>query len=296
VRVRFWGTRGSIAAPGRSTVRYGGNTSCVEVRTDSGELLILDSGTGIRELGRSLIDTANGPIRGHILLSHTHWDHIQGFPFFWPAFVPGNEFTIYAARDLDRDLEGVLAGQMEYTYFPVRLGDMRAAVRFSNLGEGQVLVGDIPVDVQYLNHTNLTLGYRVHADGKVLVYATDTEPHDKRVRSLDGLKRADGTAWPAHAEDQRFVEFIRDADMVIHDAQYTAEEFPEKVGWGHSAVEHAVDFAVAGHVKCLVLYHHDPTRTDRAVDALVRRARRRAAAQGASLEIVAAAEGQTMTV
>lgn len=296
MRVRFWGTRGSIAAPGRHTVRYGGNTSCVEMRTDAGDLFIFDMGTGIRELGRHLLAEANGPIHGNILLSHTHWDHIQGFPFFWPAFVGGNQFTICAARDLDRDLEGVLAGQMDFTYFPVRLADMHAEVQFRDLDEGQTTIGGVRVDVQYLNHTNLTLGYRLQADDHVLVYATDTEPHDKRVRPTQRLKRADGAPWPVHAEDRRFVDFIRDADLLISDAQYTAEEFPDKVGWGHSSVEHAVDFAVAGGVKRLALYHHDPPRSDRAIDALIRRARKRAALQNSSIDIVAAAEGLTLTV
>jgi phosphoribosyl 1,2-cyclic phosphodiesterase len=278
-------------------VRYGGNTSCVEVQTAAGELLIFDSGTGIRELGRALLAEADGPIRGHIFLSHTHWDHIQGFPFFWPAFVDGNDFTIYAARDLSDSLESALAGQMEYRYFPVRLADMHAAVRFRDLDEGTVALGEAAIDVQYLNHTCLTLGYRVRADGRTLVYATDTEPHDKAVRPLRRLARNGNTAhWPVHAEDRRFVEFIRDADLVIHDAQYTAEELPEKVGWGHSTVEHAVDFAVVANVKRLALYHHDPTRTDRAVDALVRRARRRAERQDSSLEIIGAAEGLRLTV
>jgi phosphoribosyl 1,2-cyclic phosphodiesterase len=295
VQVRFWGTRGSIASPGKATVRYGGNTSCVEMRTASGELLIFDSGTGIRELGQAL-SSGNGPVSGHIFLSHTHWDHIQGFPFFWPAFVEGNDLTIYAGRDLDRELESVLAGQMEYAYFPVRLEDMHAAVRFRNLGEEQVTVGDARIDVQYMNHTGLTLGYRIHADDRLVVYATDNEPHDKAFRDLGGRGRPPATPWPVHLSDSRFVEFVRDADLLITDAQYTAEEFPQKVGWGHSTVEHAVDFAVVAGVKRLALFHHDPTRDDRAVDALVRRARRRVARQGSSLDVFAAAEGLTLTI
>jgi phosphoribosyl 1,2-cyclic phosphodiesterase len=292
VQVRFWGTRGSIAAPGPTTVQYGGNTSCVEMRTAADELFIFDSGTGIRELGRDLATPGRGAARGHILLSHTHWDHIQGFPFFWPAFVEGNEFTIYAARDLDRDLESVLAGQMEYSYFPVRLADMHATVRFRDLDEGEFTIGGARVRVLYLNHTNLTLGYRVEADGAAMVYATDSEPHDRGLRALD----QPSAEWPIHERDRAFVEFIRGADLLIHDAQYVADEFPQKIGWGHSAVEHAVDFAVAGQVKRLVLFHHDPTRTDEAVTALLERARARAARQGAPLEVLAAAEGLVLPV
>jgi phosphoribosyl 1,2-cyclic phosphodiesterase len=295
VQVRFWGTRGSIAAPGKATVRYGGNTSCVEVRTAGGELVIFDSGTGIRELGQALA-SGNGPVHGHIFLSHTHWDHIQGFPFFWPAFVEGNDLTIYAGRDLDRELESVLAGQMEYAYFPVRLEDMRAAVRFRDLGEEQLTVGDARIAVQYMNHTGLTLGYRLQADDRIVVYATDNEPHDKLLRDLGGRGRPPATPWPVHHGDRRFVEFVRDADLLITDAQYTAEEWSQKIGWGHSTVEHAVDFAVAARVKQLALFHHDPTRNDRAVDALVRRARRRVARQGSSLVVFAAAEGLTLAI
>jgi phosphoribosyl 1,2-cyclic phosphodiesterase len=295
VQVRFWGTRGSIAAPGPATVRYGGNTSCVEVRTAADDLLIFDSGTGIRELGREL--AARGePVRGHVFLSHTHWDHIQGFPFFWPAFEKGNDFTIYAGRDLDRQLEGVLAGQMEYSYFPVRLEDMQAHVRFRDLDEQTLTIGSAQIDVQYLNHTGLTLGYRVRADDRAIVYATDNEPHDKTLRNLDRPADELSGGWPVHQGDRQFVQFIRGADLLITDAQYTAEEFPMRVGWGHSTIEHAVDFAVAGDVRRLALYHHDPTRTDDAIDALVARARQRAARQGAALEVFAAAEGLTLTL
>jgi phosphoribosyl 1,2-cyclic phosphodiesterase len=295
VQVRFWGTRGSIAAPGPATVRYGGNTSCVEVRTAAGDLLIFDSGTGIRELGRELAASGE-PVRGHVFLSHTHWDHIQGFPFFWPAFEKGNDFTIYAGRDLDRQLEGVLAGQMEYSYFPVRLEDMQAHVRFRDLDEQTLTIGSAQIDVQYLNHTGLTLGYRVRADDRAIVYATDNEPHDKTLRNLDRPADELSGGWPVHQGDRQFVQFIRGADLLITDAQYTAEEFPMRVGWGHSTIEHAVDFAVAGDVRRLALYHHDPTRTDDAVDGLVARARERAARQGAALEVFAAAEGLTLTL
>ncbi|HLI29316.1 MAG TPA: MBL fold metallo-hydrolase [Chloroflexota bacterium] len=294
MQVRFWGTRGSIAAPGPATVRYGGNTACVELRTAAGELFIFDSGTGIRELGLALM-AAGGPVRGYILLSHTHWDHIQGFPFFAPAFVAGNEFTICAGRDLDRDLESVLAGQMEYAYFPVRLAELAATVHFRDLDEGEYCLGSARVRVQYLNHTSLTMGYRVHADDRVLVYATDNEPHDRTLRPLDTLGRAT-PPWPVHGGDRRFVEFIRGADLLITDAQYLAEEFPQRIGWGHSTVEHAVDFAVAAGVRRLVLFHHDPTRSDAALDAVVARARGRAARQGSALEVLAAAEGLALAV
>jgi CheY-like chemotaxis protein len=283
--VRFWGTRGSLAKPGPTTVRYGGNTSCVEVRLADGTLIVLDCGTGAHGLGQALVDSGQGPLRGHLLITHTHWDHIQGFPFFAPLFVPGTEWDLYApGSGGGQQLETTLAGQMEYTYFPVTLEQLDATIRFHDLVESQFTVGGARVIAQYLNHPALTLGYRLEGDGVAVVYAIDHEPH--------GRGRTDER--PAHREDQRHVEFLAGADLVIHDAQYTADEYPKRIGWGHSPAEWAVDYALAAGARRLALFHHDPLRDDDAVDRLVAICRQRVAAAGGSLEVFGAAEGQVV--
>ena len=288
MRIRFWGTRGSLAKPGPSTVRYGGNTSCVEVRAADGTLIILDCGTGAHDLGRSLVMSGERPIRGHFLLTHTHWDHIQGFPFFAPLFIQGNEWDIYAPQGLGQRLEDTLAGQMEYTYFPVTLGQLDATIRYHELTEGAFDLGAAQVTTRYLNHPGLALAYRLEAGGVAVVYATDHEPHSRHQSEAAGSAQL----LPVHREDQRHVEFLAGADLVIHDAQYTLEEYPSKLSWGHSPAELAVDFALAAGVKRLALFHHDPLRDDAALDQLVEKCRQRAVPGG--LDVFAAAEGQTI--
>jgi phosphoribosyl 1,2-cyclic phosphodiesterase/CheY-like chemotaxis protein len=280
--VRFWGTRGSIATPGEATLRYGGNTSCVEVTSDAGDIIIIDAGTGANALGKALMDQGRAQ-RGHILISHTHWDHIQGLPFFAPLFAAGNEWHIYGPRALGQSLRDILAGQMDYSYFPVALNAFAANVQFHEVVEGGFSVGEVRVSTQYLNHPALTVGYRLEADGASLVYASDHEPHSPHA--------GEGHADEAESGDIAHVDFLRDADLVIHDAQYTANEYPGKLGWGHSTIEYAVDVAVAANARQLALYHHDPTRTDEAVDRLIETARKRAASIGADLIVTGAAEG-----
>ncbi|HET7340954.1 MAG TPA: response regulator [Methylomirabilota bacterium] len=291
MRIRFWGTRGSIAKPGPGTVRYGGNTSCVEVRADD-TLIVLDCGTGAHELGQQIVAASQEPVRGHLLISHTHWDHIQGFPFFLPLFRPGNEWDVYAPRQLGRTLEDVLAGQMQYTYFPVPLDDLAATIRYHELTEGDFELGGVRVITRYLNHPAPALGYRLEANGVTVVYATDHEPHSRHHAER---RPADGSA-PVHAEDKAHIEFLAGADLLIHDAQYTLEEYPDHLSWGHCPAEWAVDFAVAARVKRLALFHHDPTRDDRALDALLARCRQRAGSHAGAPEIFAAAEGQYLVV
>ena len=292
LRVQFWGTRGSLAKPGPSTIRYGGNTSCVEVRAADGTLIVLDCGTGAHELGAALLATGERPLRGHMLLTHTHSDHIQGLPFFGPVFVPGNEWDIYAPQGLGQRLEQTLAGQMEYAYFPITLAQLGATVRYHELVEGSFDVGVVRVTARYLNHPGLALGYRLEAGGATVVYASDHEPHSRHQPSA-------GAGTPAarvHPEDQRHVEFLAGADLVIHDAQYTLEEYPQKLTWGHSPAELAVDFALAAGVKRLALFHHDPMRSDEALDRVVEACRQRVATSGASLDVFAAAEGQVIEI
>lgn len=279
--VRFWGTRGSIAAPGPSTARYGGNTSCVEVRADDGSLFVLDCGTGARALGLDLA-RRGGPLRVSLLIGHTHWDHIQGFPFFVPAFLPDVELNIYAPMGFQRGLEEAMAGQMEYSYFPVKLRDLRSRLHFIELEEGFFRVGGVRVETQYLNHTAPTIAYRISTDTATVAYVTDHEP----------FWAAPGAAFQ-HPGDEAHVAFLRGADLVIHDAQYGAEEYASKVGWGHSTVEYAVDVALAAGVRRLALFHHDPGHDDPVVEGLERRARERA---GSGCDVFAAREGLAIDV
>lgn len=277
VRVRFWGTRGSLAKPGPATLRYGGNTSCVEVRTADGTLIVLDCGTGAHDLGRALIAEGR-PTRGHLLISHTHWDHIQGFPFFGPLFTAGHEWDVYAPQGLGQRLEATLGGQMEFQYFPVTLKQLGATVRYHDLMEGTFAVGGATVTARYLNHPGVAMGYRIESAGVAVVYATDHEPHSLH--------------QPVHLEDQRHIDFLAGADLVVHDAQYTLAEYPDKLTWGHSPAEWAVDFALTAGARRLALFHHDPTRDDDAVDAVLATCQARARERGGALEIFAAAEGR----
>jgi CheY-like chemotaxis protein/phosphoribosyl 1,2-cyclic phosphodiesterase len=287
MRVRFWGTRGSLARPGPATARYGGNTSCVELRGPDDALVVLDCGTGAHDLGRALGAAGPSPIRGHLLITHTHWDHIQGFPFFGPLFVRANEWDVYAPRGVGQRLEETLAGQMEYAYFPVNIRQLAATVRYHDLAEGGFEAGTFHVTARYLNHPALTLGYRCEAGGVAVVYATDHEPHSRHQRAPGA---AEG-ATPLHLEDRRHVEFLAGADLVIHDAQYTLEEYPQRMTWGHTPAELAVDWARAAGARRLALFHHDPLRDDDALDRLLETCRARA---GRALEVVAAAEGQVI--
>jgi phosphoribosyl 1,2-cyclic phosphodiesterase len=250
-------------------------------------VIVLDCGTGVHGLGQTL--TAEGTARGHLLITHTHWDHIQGFPFFAPLFLPGNQWDIYAPGGMGPRLEEALAGQMQFTYFPVTLDQLGATIRYHDLAEGAFQIGNVRVTAQYLNHPALTLGYRIEAGGASVVYATDHEAHTHHQVETDAPLSVPVT--PIHQEDERHVEFIAGADLVIHDCQYTAAEYPGKVGWGHSTVEYAVDMAVAGEVKRLAVFHHDPLRHDGAMDVVVQSARQRAEARGSGLDIFGAEEG-----
>ena len=252
MRVTFWGVRGSIPTPGPDTVAFGGNTSCVEVR--AGKLiLIFDGGTGLRLLGKQLAKEM--PIEAHIFFSHVHWDHIQGFPFFDPAFVPGNTIHLYGGSKVSRTLEETLAGQMDHPSFPVHLTDMGAKMTFNDMFEGQALelpTGDgrtARITTGRGNHPNGVWAYRVELDGRSVVYATDTEHYA--------------------VVDPRLSKLAHKADVLIHDAQYTPEEYAgtsgrggPKTGWGHSTFDEAAKLAVAAGVKRLILFHHDPMQTD----------------------------------
>jgi phosphoribosyl 1,2-cyclic phosphodiesterase/CheY-like chemotaxis protein len=232
-----------------------------------------------------LVETGPRPLIGHMLISHTHWDHIQGWPFFAPLFVPGNEWDIYAPHGLAESVRETLAGQMQYTYFPVLLEQLSATIRYHELVEGVFRIGDIKVKTQYLNHPALTLGYRLEADGTAVVYACDHEPYSRQM--------AIGLGEP-NRQDQRHVDFLAGADLVIHDAQYTVGEYEEKIGWGHSTAEYAVEIGRIAGVKAIALTHHDPLRDDGGIDDLVKRVRATLIGKVGAPSVFAAAEGPVL--
>jgi CheY-like chemotaxis protein len=289
VELRFWGTRGSIATPGPSTMRYGGNTSCVEVNTSTGRRFIFDCGTGARSLGAWLLANAPQPIEAAIMLSHTHWDHIQGFPFFAPLFVPGNRFLVCGPHGSRGSLPDVLAGQMEYTYFPVELSQLGASIEYLDLAEGTHEIGGVRVSAQFLNHPAMALGYRIEADGASLLYLCDHEPYWESLwRSGEEPGKLDSIL---HDRDRAHALFMENADVVIHDSQYTPEEYPAKKNWGHSTYSYVTGMAVAAGVKRLFLTHHDPTHNDFLLDEIEGRARALAASLNSPLQVTCAREG-----
>ena len=286
--LRFWGTRGSIPSPGLATARYGGNTPCVELRTAEGWLVILDAGTGIRELGRSLMSRANGHgVEGDIFLTHAHWDHIQGIPFFAPLFHRGNHFTIWGSRSLQTSIDRVVRDQMSPVVFPVAFEELQARIDFQELAEERRAGSGYEVAAMAVRHPGGALGYRFtesNRTGGGLVYVSDNE--------LSAAARYD---TPRGWRD-RFVEFVRGAAVLVHATMYRAEEYRNFVGWGHSTYEDAVELALEASVDRLVLFHHHPERTDDEVDRCVAACRELVQARGARLEIIAAAEGMTLIV
>jgi len=283
VSVRFWGVRGSIPTPSRDTVGYGGNTPCVEVRMSGVEdIYILDGGTGLRELGRAL-QAEGGAAQGYLCFSHYHWDHIQGLPFFEPAYQPGNRFTLVGPAQPTADLLQILSGQMASVYFPVGLDQFGAQLAYQEIDEGSTDLGGVQVDTLSSLHPGRSLVYRLTQGDKRVVYATDNElPLDWRTRGGGGH------------EVGRFVRFFEDADLLIHDGQFTAEELVHRRGWGHSAWPDVVDLAVAARVKHLVLFHHDPDHSDSILDSIRSAVQQRIAALGVPLVCDLAQEGQLL--
>jgi phosphoribosyl 1,2-cyclic phosphodiesterase len=291
-RLRFWGTRGSIPSPGPTTVRYGGNTPSIEVRTPSGSLVVLDAGTGIRELGRALIARANGsPITGDIFLTHAHWDHIQGIPFFAPAFQRGNRFTIWGAKSLAASIRRVVRDQMSPVVFPVAFEELAATFDFRELIDERHKSDGFDVRAFAVRHPGGALGYRFAArePGEVQLGAAFVYISDNELRAGDASASTD--RWRA-----KLVDFIRGARVLIHDATYTEDEYESHRGWGHSTYGDAVALALESGVETLVLFHHSPDRSDDELDARLAECRAATVRSGRTLRIIAAAEGMELDV
>ena len=279
MKIRFWGVRGSIPCPGPDTMKYGGNTACIELRFENSErLIIVDAGSGIRQLGDHMVknDLPKGPVNADIFLTHTHWDHILGFPFFTPIYIPGTKLRVYGPSTFEEEsLEDVIGGQLVYRYFPVRQAELASDIEYLDLKEEHLDLGDgITVVTKYLNHPVSCLGYRFEYDGKVFCTAYDTEPFrnifctDPDDPSYDETMAKEGELVAAE-QNQRIEEFMKDADLMVQDAQYTREEYvSSKLGWGHGTFEQAIAAGKRARVKRMALFHHDPVRTDAQIDAL----------------------------
>lgn len=292
-RLKFWGVRGSIATPGPGTVLYGGNTACIEIRAD-GELIILDAGTGIRPLGMALAsEFKERAITLTLLISHTHWDHIQGFPFFAPAYDPNNRIQVLAYDGAQAGLQAALGSQMESPYFPITMNRMPSTIHFQNLKDLSFNIGKVKVEAAFMNHPGICVGYRLETSGGSIAYIPDNELYE-RLKSEDGsADTSDPRAIHAFArqQDENLVEFVRDVDFLIMDSQYDSSEYPRFVGWGHSCMDDTVRLAVNAGVKKLFLFHHDPTHDDDQISQMVARGRDIVRQLGGTTEIEGAKEG-----
>ncbi|MCK6452555.1 MAG: MBL fold metallo-hydrolase [Alphaproteobacteria bacterium] len=268
--VRFWGVRGSIAVPGPSTARYGGNTSCLEIRCGS-ELLIFDAGTGLRPLGNSL--APNGAVDADLFLTHTHFDHVNGLPFFVPMFIKGNRFRLWAGHLIPQyTLKYVLSEMMIAPLFPAPVEVFQADISYHDFNAGETLhpKRGVALRTAALNHPNNATGYRVEYGGKSICYITDTEHYVDRI-------------------DERVVDLVRGADLMIYDGTYTDQEYPRFKGWGHSTWQQGIAVANAAGVKTYVIFHHDPSHDDAFMDKI------QAEAEAARPGTLVAREGMTLS-
>jgi phosphoribosyl 1,2-cyclic phosphodiesterase len=273
-RLKFWGVRGSIPTPGPTTVHYGGNTSCVEVRAD-GQIIILDAGTGLRLLGRELVaEFDTQPLELTLLLTHTHWDHIQGLPFFLPVYKPQNHLRILGYEGARHGLDVVLAGQMESPFFPIGLREVPANVLIEELKEMDFHIGPVRVEACLANHPGKCVGYRLFTSDGSIAFFPDNE-----------LRHQDAS------ENSRMTKFLHGTDVLIMDTQFDTQEYQEHAGWGHGCLDVVVAVALQAEVKQLFLFHHDPNHDDAKVSQMLAHARELVAARKRKLQVDAAREG-----
>jgi phosphoribosyl 1,2-cyclic phosphodiesterase/ActR/RegA family two-component response regulator len=292
-RVRFWGVRGSIPTPGIQTATFGGNTSCIEVRVGD-QVIVLDAGSGIRALGQALMrEFRDQPLDLTMLITHTHWDHIQGFPFFIPAYNPKVNVRIVGYEGAVHGLRGALFEQMQSAFFPVGLNQMASHVTFEELSEMEFELEAVKVRTIFANHPGICLGYRLSTPSGDIVYMPDHEAYERH--EIERQKIAGEISQPsldyARAQDEKVIEFIREADVLIGDTQYDTAEYPSRLGWGHTCADDAVDLAMRAGVKHLFLFHHDPDHHDDKMEAMITQAQERVAASGSPLVVTAAREG-----
>jgi phosphoribosyl 1,2-cyclic phosphodiesterase len=295
MKMKFWGVRGSIPCPGETTIKYGGNTTCIEVRTDDNDLIVLDAGSGIFQMAQTLFPEL--PITVHLFLTHTHWDHIQGLPFFVPNYIPGNTMRIHGAYDPvdQKDIHEILSRQMSYCYFPVREAELRAELIYKTLKErNTVQVGKATVSNILMNHPVLNFGYRIDCNGKSIFFTGDHE-------QLYNIYEPEDDGYAEYEQfmaekNQAITDFMRGVDILIADTSYTLEEYPKKKGWGHSTFDANIAMARDAGVKKVYFTHHEPTRSDADLEKVLKEALERNPEQPGDPEFLLAQEGHYIEV
>jgi len=290
MKVKMWGVRGSIPSPGEHTQKYGGNTTCIEIRTDANKLIILDAGTGIFRLAQTLLSEM--PLTTSLFITHTHWDHIQGLPFFTPIFAPGNKVIVHGAKDIvsGQGIEQAMDMQMQYSFFPVREAELKAALEYRTVNTDQpIVIEDAKVTGTILNHPVINMGYRVECNGKSVFFTGDHEPYSN-IYEPDDSGYKDYQRVVLERQNQ-VDEAMRDVDVLIADCSYTLEEYQSKIGWGHGTFDHSIAMAKRVGARKLVCTHHEPTRYDSKLEQVFNAAVTRNADASSSLEIVLAYEG-----
>ena len=291
-RIKFWGTRGSIAVPSAETLCYGGDTTCVELRAD-GELLVLDAGSGIRPLGIALErEFQDRPLRLSLLVTHAHWDHIQGFPFFKPAYDSKNEIRIFGFDGAGATFREIITEPMKSPFFPITMRELSARMDINKLNEMKFSLGKLDIHAAFVNHPGVCVGFRIFTSAGSVAFVPDHEPYEFFLHSARGKQLSPQQVREIAAEQHAgLVQFLRGSDILILDTQYTDEEYTVHIGWGHGSISSAIALALEAEVQRLVLFHHDPNHDDAMIDRMLKSARELAMKSGSHLEVTGAQQG-----